>query len=230
MTVTIILADDHSMVRSGIKAMLEIQADFEVIGEYEDGLDAVKLVETLHPDVLVVDLMLGSISGIEVCHQAIKRSPRTSIILLSMYSNEIYVQGALRAGARGYVLKESTVDELVNAVREVMAGRHYLSTSLSQRAIASYIKQTETESVIDAYEQLSTREREVLHLVVRGCTGADIAKRLFISPRTVEAHRANLMRKLDVKNQSQLLRYALQRGIIPPEPNTILKSTDTSFT
>ncbi|MEN8614569.1 response regulator transcription factor [Dehalogenimonas sp. THU2] len=221
MTVTIFLADDHSVVRSGIRAVLEGQNDFEVIGESSDGLESVQLVEKLHPDVLIVDLMLHGISGIEVCRQVVKRSNRTCVILLSMYGNETYVQGALRAGAKGYLLKESTVDELVAAVRDVMTGRHYLSSALSQRAIESYIKQTENDAVVDPYEQLSTREREVLHMVVRGHTGADIAKRLFISPRTVEAHRANLMRKLNLKNHSQLLRYALQKGFVPPEPETL---------
>jgi DNA-binding NarL/FixJ family response regulator len=225
MTITIFLADDHRVVRSGIRALLEGQPDFEVVGEAEDGLDTVQQVDKLHPDVLIVDLMLHGISGIEVCRQVVKRSTRTAVVLLSMYGNENYVQGALRAGAKGYLLKEATVDELVSAIREVMKGRHYLSAALSQRAIESYIKQTETDSVADPYEQLSTREREVLHMVVRGHTGADIAKRLFISPRTVEAHRANLMRKLNLRNHSQLLRYALQKGFVPPEPDS-LKSAE----
>jgi DNA-binding NarL/FixJ family response regulator len=137
--------------------------------------------------------------------------------MLSMYGNEAYVQGALRAGARGYILKEASVDELVAAVREVAAGRHYLSTELSQRAIAYYIKQPSAEEETSPYEQLSNREREVLHLVVRDYTGADIAKKLFISPRTVEAHRANLMRKLGMKNRTQLIKFCLQNGILPPE-------------
>lgn len=227
MTITIFLADDHRVVRSGIRALLEAQPDFEVVGESEDGLDTVQQVEKLHPDVLIVDLMLHGISGIEVSRQVVKHSNRTAVVLLSMYGNETYVQGALRAGAKGYLLKESTVDELTSAVREVMKGRHYLSAALSQRAIESYIKQTETDAVADPYEQLSTREREVLHMVVRGYTGADIAKRLFISPRTVEAHRANLMRKLSLRNHSQLLRYALQKGFVPPEQEG-LKITETA--
>lgn len=217
MTISIFLADDHRVVRAGIRALLESQVDFTVIGETEDGLDAVRQVEQLHPDVLIVDLMLHGISGIEVCRQIVKHSNRTVVVVLSMYGNETYVQGALRAGARGYLLKEATVDELVSAVREVMKGRHYLSASLSQRAIETYIKQQEADMIADPYEQLSTREREVLHLVVRGHTGSDIARRLFISPRTVEAHRANLMRKLDLRNHSQLLRYALQKGLIPTD-------------
>ncbi|MEL7561941.1 response regulator transcription factor [Dehalogenimonas sp. 4OHTPN] len=226
MTISIFLADDHRVVRAGIKALLESQTDFNVIGETEDGLEAVKQVEQLHPDVLIVDLMLHGISGIEVCRQVVKHSTRTVVVILSMYGNETYVQGALRAGAKGYLLKEATVDELVSAVREVMKGRHYLSASLSQRAIENYIKQQETDTITDPYEQLSTREREVLHLVARGHTGSDIARRLFISPRTVEAHRANLMRKLDMRNHSQLVRYALQKGIISAENEGLPENHD----
>jgi DNA-binding NarL/FixJ family response regulator len=216
---TIFLADDHAVVRSGIKALLTAETDFDVIGESDDGLTTVQSVTRLNPNILIVDLMLNGISGIEVCRQVTKNSARTGVILLSMYGNDAYVQGALRAGAKGYLLKESTVDELVNAVREVAAGRHVLSSELSQRAIESYIRQNETEAADDPYEQLSTREREVLHLVVRDHTGADIAKKLFISPRTVEAHRANLMRKLGLKNRGQLIRYCLQKGILPPDTN-----------
>lgn len=228
MIVTIFLADDHSVVRSGIKALLTAEADFEVVGESDDGLETVRSVTKANPDVLIVDLMLNGISGIEVCRQVVKDSIRTKVILLSMYGNDAYVQAALRAGAMGYLLKESTVDELVNAVREVAAGRHVLSSELSQRAIESYIRENESDTADDPYEQLSTREREVLHLVVRDYTGADIAKKLFISPRTVEAHRANMMRKLGLKSKGQLIRFCLQKGILPPDTDTLsVPSADT---
>ena len=217
MPIKIFLADDHAVVRSGFKALLESETDFVIIGESDDGVNTIRMVADLKPDILISDLMLHGISGIEVCRQVSRNNPKIGIILLSMYGNEAYVQGALRAGARGYVLKEASVDELVAAVREVAAGRHYLSTELSQRAIASYINHNPGEEESDPYQQLSTREREVLHLVVRDYTGTDIAKKLFISPRTVEAHRANLMRKLGMKNRTQLIKFCLQNGILPPD-------------
>ncbi|MGI2335530.1 MAG: response regulator [Dehalogenimonas sp.] len=221
MTITIFLADDHAVVRGGIKALLSAEADFEVIGESDDGLDTVQSVTKTNPNILIVDLMLNGISGIEVCRQVVKNSSRTGVILLSMYGNDAHVQAALRAGAKGYLLKESTVDELVSAVREVANGRHVLSSELSQRAIESYIRENENDNTDEPYEQLSTREREILHLVVRDHTGADIAKKLFISPRTVEAHRANLMRKLGLKGRGQLIRFCLQKGIIPPDTDLL---------
>jgi len=212
--ITLVLADDHHVVRQGIRALLEAEADFSIIGEASDGLEAIALVEDLGPDVLVVDLMMGGMNGLEVARHVSKRSPKTSVVILSMYGNEAYVLEALRAGARAYVLKESTSGELVKAVGEAFAGRRYLSSSLSERAIEAYIQKTES-TPLDPYDTLTTREREVLHLVAQGCTSIEIASRLYISRRTVETHRSNMMRKLDLHTHTQLLRYALQRGILP---------------
>jgi two-component system response regulator NreC len=214
--ITLLLAEDHHIVRQGIRSLLEAEADFKVIGEVSDGLEAVRMVEQLHPDVLVLDLMMGGLNGLEVARQVSKQSTKTAIVILSMYNNEAYVLEALRSGAKGYVLKDSTTAELVKAIREAQIGRHYLSASLSERAIENYIEKSK-ETYLDPYDTLTTREREVLHLASQSCTNAEIAESLYISRRTVEVHRANVMRKLGLRSQPQLIRYAIKRGILPPD-------------
>jgi len=213
---TIVLADDHHVVRHGLRSLLEAEPDFSVVGETGDGLEAAQLVERLQPDVLVLDMMMPGLNGLEVTRQVGQRSRRTHVVILSMHANEAHVLEALRAGAAAYVLKESTYAELVHAVREAVAGRRYLSPPLSERAIEAYMKKAESDA-LDPYEMLTAREREVLHLVVEGHTSAEIADRLFVSRRTVETHRANLMRKLGLSTHTDLIRYALQRGILPME-------------
>jgi len=199
-----------------MRALLEAEPDFRLVGEAGDGLETVQLVERLRPDVLVLDLMMPGLNGLEVTRQVGKRSPQTQVVILSMHANEAYVLEALRNGAVGYVLKDASVTELVQAVREVTAGRRYLSPPLSERAIDAYVGRAK-EATLDRYETLTDREREVLHLVAEGCTNAAIAARLSISPRTAETHRANMMRKLGLHTQTDLIRYALRRGIIPME-------------
>jgi two-component system response regulator NreC len=213
--ITLVLADDHHVVRQGLRALLEAEPDLQVIGEAADGLETVRLVVNLRPDILVLDLMMGGINGLEVARQVSKRSPKTGVVILSMYSNEAYVLEALKAGAKAYVLKESTAGELVKAVRAAVTGRRYLSSSLSEQAIEAYVEKSKG-TVLDPYDTLTTREREVLHLAAQGCTNADMATRLYISRRTVEVHRANVMRKLGLHTQAQLVSYAIRRGILPP--------------
>jgi DNA-binding NarL/FixJ family response regulator len=210
----IVLAEDHQVVRQGLRALLQGKHDFRIVGEAGNGRDAVELVEQLKPHVVVLDLMMPGLNGLEVTRQITKRLPQTRVIILSMHADESYVLEALRNGAAAYVLKESSAADLVHAVREVAAGRRYLSPPLSDRAIELYQKKAQAVP-LDRYETLTTREREVLQLAAEGCTSTDIAERLGISPRTAEAHRMNLMRKLDLHTQADLTRYALKRGIIP---------------
>jgi len=214
--ISIVLVDDHHIVRQGLQALLDAEPDCSVIGQASDGMEAVPLIERLQPDILVLDLMMSGMSGMDVTRQVSKRSPGTGIVILSMYGNEAYVLEALRAGAKAYVLKDSTSDELVHAVHEVHAGRRYLSSPLSERAIATYVEKSEATD-FDSYDTLTTREREVIHLVVQGYTNAEIASQLFISSRTVEVHRANMMRKLNLQNQAQLMQYAMQHMILPSD-------------
>jgi DNA-binding NarL/FixJ family response regulator len=213
---TIVLADDHVVVRQGLRALLEAEPDFAIVGEAADGLEVPDLVERLKADVLVLDLMLPGLNGLEVTRQVQQRSPQARVVVLSMYANEAYVLEALRNGAAAYVLKEASAADLVHAIREVMAGRRYLSPPLSESAIELYVQKAKA-APRDPYEALTTREREVLQLAAEGQSNPEIADRLGISVRTVETHRANLMTKLALHNQTELVRYALKRGILPPE-------------
>jgi DNA-binding NarL/FixJ family response regulator len=212
--ITIVLADDHHVVRQGLRLLLAAEPDMQIVGEAADGLEASQLVERLQPNILVLDLMMRGINGLEVTREVSKHSPKTKVVILSMYGKEAYVLEALRAGAKAYVLKEATSDELVRAIREAAVGHRYLSSSLSEHAIEAYMQKT-GEAAPDPYDTLTTREREVLHLSAQGGTNADIAARLYISRRTVEAHRASMMQKLGLRTQTDLIRYALQRGILP---------------
>lgn len=212
---TIVIAEDHHVVRDGLRALLAAQKDFQLVGEAADGLEAAQLVEKLQPDVLVLDLTLPRLHGLEVARQVKKSSPKTRVLILSMHANEAYVLEALRNDAAGYLLKDSTGAELVRAVRDVVAGRRYLSGSLSELAIQAYIQRKTTDTAQDMYEALTDREREVLHLAAEGLNNPDIAGKLFISPRTAETHRANVMRKLNFRTQTDLVRFAIRRGILP---------------
>ena len=216
MSITIVLADDHHVMRQGLRLVLEAQEDFCVVAEAGNGLDTLTLVERFNPGVLIVDVMMPGLNGLEVTRRVRQRASRTRVIVLSMYSNEAYVLEALRNGAAGYVLKEAHANDLVQAVREVAAGRRYLSPPLSERAIEAYLQKAQ-EAVLDPYETLTKREREVLQLAAEGRTNGDIAAALYISPRTVETHRAHVMRKLALHTQADMIRYALQRGLLPME-------------
>jgi two-component system, NarL family, response regulator NreC len=213
---TILLADDHAVVRQGLKALLEDEPNFNVVGEAGGGLEAIQMASELKPEVLVVDIMMDDISGIEVARQVRENSPRTAIVVLSMYGDKKHVLEALQAGAKAYVVKKSVTSELIEAVRHVLVGRRYLGTSVSDVVVDAYLEK-EKSGPADPYDSLSNREREVLHLAAHSYTNAEMAERLCISRRTVETHRANAMRKLNLDNHTDLLRYALQRGILPKD-------------
>jgi len=210
----ILLADDHNIVRQGLRALLQSEPLFHLVGEASDGIEAVRLAERLKPDVLITDVMMPGLNGLEVTRQVTKSLPRTRVIILSMYTNDAYVFEALKNGALGYVLKDSQASDLIQAVREVIAGQRYLSPPLSERALELYMRRVESVPD-DPYELLTTREREVLQMVAEGRTSGEIANRLFISPRTAEGHRANVIRKLGLQNNADLIRFALKRGILP---------------
>jgi two-component system, NarL family, response regulator NreC len=214
--VTIVLADDHQLIRQGLRALLETEPDFRIVGEASDGLEAVRVVERLQPHILVVDLMMPALNGMEVTREVVQRVPNTRVVVLSIHSGEGYVLEALRNGAYGYVLKESSVEDLVKAVRAAASGRRYLGAGLTDRAVERYVEKAR-EAPSDPYDSLTTREREVFQLAAEGYTNAEIAARLSISPRTAETHRANLIRKLGLRSHTELVRYAVRRGILPLE-------------
>jgi len=211
---TIVLGDDHKVILRGLRAVLDAQPGLAVVGEASDGLKVAALAEGLKPDVLVLDLMMPGLSGFDVTRRVTKRLPKTRVVILTMYSSEAHVVEALRSGAMAYVVKDASADELVTAIREASAGRRFLSAPFSNDLIETYLKRP---GGTDPYETLTPREREVLHLVAEGLTSSEIAARLFISPRTAESHRANLMRKLGLRSRTDLVRFAFQRGIVPLE-------------
>jgi two-component system, NarL family, response regulator NreC len=212
--ISILLADDHKVVCKGLKALLNAEADFEVVGEANDGLEAVQLAGKLRPDILLVDLMMPGLNGLEVTRQVSQHAGSTRVIVLSMHSNEAYVLEALHNGAGGYVLKQSSEEDLIEGIRQVAAGQRYLSPPLTERAINSYFERARATEIPDVYDQLTEREREVLQLAAEGFNNSEIGSKLSISPRTVETHRMNLMEKLSIRTQTELVRYALRRGII----------------
>lgn len=199
---TIVLADDHPMIRQGVRTVLEAEPDWRVVGEAADGTAVLGLVTRLKPEILIVDLMMPGLNGIEVTQQIRQHAPQTRVIVFSMHADKAYVREALIKGAAGYVLKETDATGLIRAVREVLAGRRYLSHTLAELAI-------------DWSEMLTARERQVLQLAAQGASNAEIGGRLSISPRTAETHRANLIRKLGLQTQADLIRYAFQHGILP---------------
>lgn len=213
MSVTLLLADDHPIVRQGLRHLLECEPEFRIVAEAGDGIEALQKAELFKPDILVVDMMMPGVNGLEVLRQVRKISPTTRTIVLSMQSADAYVVEALKNGAAGYVLKETGPGELVNAVREVIKGNQFLSAKLSERFLSSG---KEIENMpLDAYETLTPREREILQMTAEGLTSTEIGDKLMISPRTVEVHRSNLTIKLGIKNQADLIRFAIRRGILP---------------
>jgi DNA-binding NarL/FixJ family response regulator len=214
MTVTVLLADDHPIVRQGLRHLLEEEPGVTIVGEASDGLQAVQLAEKFKPNVLILDMIMPDLNGLEVLRRVKEHSPGTSSIVLSMQSADVYVVEALRAGALGYVLKETGPSELLGAIQQVLRGQRYLSPRISERLI-DVLLETAGKLPADPYQSLTNREREVLQMAAEGLTTSEIAKRLSISPRTAELHRARMMNKLGLHNQTDLIRYALKRGILP---------------
>jgi two-component system, NarL family, response regulator NreC len=216
--ITVFIADDHAIVRQGLRALLESEGRCSVVGEATDGLTAIDRLTSLQPQVAIVDVQLPDLNGLEVARRAQSQVPGTRIIMLSMYADEPYVLDALRHGVMGYVLKGGSTDDLLAAVDAVMAGRRYLSAPLNERAIDTYtVRAAAAEEPLDRYDLLTSREREVLQLAAQGLGNAAIGERLTISPRTAETHRANLLRKLGLQTQTDVVRYAMARRLISSE-------------
>lgn len=210
---TIVLADDHRVVRQGLRALLEAEPGFDVVGEASDGAAAVEMVERLKPDVLVTDLVMPGLGGLDVALVVGKRVPTTKVVVLTMHTAEGYVVEALRNGVAGYVLKDSGYSELIKAVTAAAAGRRHLGPPFSEQSVESYLRRAK-DAEVDIYDTLTAREREVLSLDAEGLTAAQIGEKLSISPRTAEAHRANVTQKLGLRTKADLVRYALSRGIL----------------
>jgi len=213
--IRILLVDDHPIVRQGLRQILESDAAFTVVGEAADGLAALEAVADLRPDVVILDLAIPNINGIEVARRIAKERKTIRMLILSMHNSEAYVLEALRAGILGYVLKETATKDLVHAVKEVAAGRRYLSPPLSEQSLRQFAERISSSS-LDPYDTLTDREREILHLLAEGFGRAQIAERLNISARTFDTHRTNLMRKLDLDTPAELIKSALSRRIEPP--------------
>lgn len=214
--ITVVLAEDHHVVREGLKALLQAQPDVRVVGEAADGIEAAEVTERVKPAVLLLDLLLPGLGGLDVARRVVKKSPRTKVVVLSMHANEEHAVAALRSGASAYLTKNASGAELLTAIREASAGRRYLSAPFSRSAIEKY-QDGSHEIETDPYETLTNREREVLHLAAEGLSNAEIAGRLKISPRTVETHRAKALHKLGLRGQTDVVLYAVQRGLLPAE-------------
>lgn len=211
----LVLADSHEVTRLGLRTLLEKEPDFRIVGEASDGLQAVRLAQKLVPDVIILDLMLPILNGFEVISKIRKISSGTSFVIFSGHKCNDLVIESFRRGAEGYVLKDSTGDHLINAVREAAARRCYICPLLRELPLEAYLQLAQTDA-LDLYDTLTAREREVLYMTAEGKSSAGIGRLLLISPRTVETHRTNMMHKLCIGNKSELIRYAMKKGLLPP--------------
>ena len=212
--IRIILADDHKLVRQGVRSLLEARPGFEVVGEASDGQEALRLIDTLAPDIAFFDVMMPNLNGIEAAKIARQHGSKTRIIFLSMHANATYAVRALQSGALGYVLKDSDFDEILQAIDHVLEGRRYLSTAISDEVLEMLLNAEPGKE--DTLDILSPREREILQLVAEGHTNSVIAEKLTLSVRTVESHRSNIMRKLRLSSHADLVKFAINQGLITP--------------
>jgi two-component system, NarL family, response regulator NreC len=213
-TIQILLAEDHAIMRTGLRLVLERQADFRVIGEASDGREALAQAQKERPHVVVMDIGMPNLNGIEATRQICATTPDCAVVILSMHSDEGYVLRALKAGAKGYLLKESAENDLIAAIRAVAAGKAYFSPAVSRMLVEDYVRQLQDREIEDSYELLTTREREVLQLIAEGRSNKEIANQLNVSLYTVETHRGNLMEKLNLHTVPELILYAVRKGVI----------------
>jgi len=212
--ITILLADDHAVMRAGLRLLLERHEDLRVVAEAGNGREALQVVDSLKPDVAVVDIGMPQLNGIETTQRIRASGAATQVVILSMHSDESYVLRALKAGARAYILKDSAEDDLIRAVRSVNAGKSFFSPSISRMLLDDYVRQASSRGLDDSYDLLSSREKELLQLIAEGKTNKEIAALLNISHFTVETHRANILQKLNLHSVPQLILYAVRKGII----------------
>jgi two-component system, NarL family, response regulator NreC len=212
--VRILLADDHTLVRQGIRKVLEERPDWSVVAEASDGREAVRLAEQHTPDVAILDVAMPLLNGIEATRQITKRVPATRVLVLSMHSDEAYVTQILAAGATGYLLKDSADTDLMQAITAVSAGKSFFSPAIARLMLDDYVRQLAERGIVDRYESLSEREREIFQLIAEGHTNKEIASLLCVSPSTVETHRGHIMEKLDLHSTAEIVLYAVRRGVI----------------
>jgi len=212
--IRILLADDHTVMRSGLRLLLERQPNLTVVGEASDGRETVHLAETLAPDVVVMDIAMPNLNGIEASRQIVNAKPETAIVILSMHSDESYVIRALKAGARAYLLKDSAEGDLIAAIHAITDGKSFFSPAISRILVEDYMRQLEQRHVEDTYELLTAREREILQLLAEGKTNKEVAAMLNLSIYTVETHRTHILQKLNLHNVPELILYAVRKGII----------------
>jgi two-component system, NarL family, response regulator NreC len=212
--IRIVLADDHTLVRHGLRLMLEREPGLKVVAEASNGREALDAVDRCLPHVIILDLAMPTLNGIEAARQIHLRHPATSIVVLSMHSDESYVLRALKAGARAYLLKDSADTDLINAVKAVREGKAFFSPAISRVLVEDYVRQLQQKGVEDSYELLTSREREILQLIGEGKSNKDVAQILNLSPYTVETHRSNVMEKLNLHSVPELILYAVRKGVV----------------
>jgi DNA-binding NarL/FixJ family response regulator len=217
MSITVLIADDHAVVRDGLRSMMEIDSSIKVIGDAGDGREAVDKVAELRPDIAIVDIAMPELNGIDATRRIVQACPTTRVIILSMYSSTEHIVRALRAGALGYVLKESAGIEVVNAIRTVHDGHRYLSEKILDSVIDDYLSRRDMVESDSPMARLSLREREILQLVIEGKSSVEIAEILKLSPKTIETHRSRMMKKLEVRDVVGLTKFGVQHGLIPME-------------
>jgi two-component system, NarL family, response regulator NreC len=210
----ITLSDDHTIVRHGLRKILEGPGDWEVVAEAGDGRDAVKKAIEHAPDVAVLDIGMPLLNGIEATRQIVKRAPGVNVLILSMHADEAYITQALQAGAKGYLLKDSADTDLIRAVADVAAGRSFFSPAVAKVMLDDYVRHLANKGIVDRYQALSEREREVFQLIAEGHSNKEMADLLSISPATVETHRARILQKLDLHSTAEVVLYAVRRGVI----------------
>ncbi len=211
--IKVLVADDHTILRQGIKSLLANEEEIEVIGEAKNGREALTIIEETLPDVILMDIAMPGLNGLEATRRIKKKFPRMKVLVLTMYTNEEYIFQILNAGANGYLVKETAFQDLISAIKAVYKNEAFMSPSISKKVINSYIKRAQNDEQ-EICEILTTREREILQLIAEGNSSKKIAELLFISPKTVETHRTHIMDKLNIHNRTGLVKYAIRKGIV----------------